>query len=122
LRQLVRPGGRILIGEGYWKQDPAPEYLKLLGDPVGIYQDHAGNLALAREHGLIPLYAAVSSEDEWDDFEWSCAMQIEREAADAPNNQALSEKLDRSRRWRDGYLRWGRRTMGFGFYLFRNPI
>jgi hypothetical protein len=28
--------------------------------------------------------------------------------------------LERRRRWRDGYLRWGRSTLGFGFYVFRN--
>ena len=121
LRELVRPGGQLLIGEGYWKQDPAAEYLQLLGDPVGIYHDHAGNIALAVQHGLTPLYAAVSSEDEWDDFEWSHAMQIQRLAAESPHDAVIAEKLARSRRWRDGYLRWGRPTMGFGFYLFRSP-
>jgi 2-polyprenyl-3-methyl-5-hydroxy-6-metoxy-1,4-benzoquinol methylase len=25
-----------------------------------------------------------------------------------------------SHRWRNGYLRWDRNTMGFGFYVFRN--
>jgi hypothetical protein len=34
---------------------------------------------------------------------------------------ALAEKLAQSRAWRDGYLRWGRETMGFGFYLFLKP-
>ena len=29
--------------------------------------------------------------------------------------------LDRSRRWRDAYLRWGRDTMGFAVYLFYRP-
>ena len=47
LKQLVRPGGYLLIGEGYWKQEPAPEYLAFIGDPVGIYRDHAGNISFA---------------------------------------------------------------------------
>jgi len=29
--------------------------------------------------------------------------------------------LERIRRWRDGYLRWGRDTLGFGLYLFYRP-
>jgi hypothetical protein len=88
---------------------------------VGIYRDHAGNVALAEQQGLVPLYATVSNADEWDHFEWSHRMQIEREAQRQPDDPALAEKLARSRAWRDGYLRWGRETMGFGFYLFLKP-
>jgi hypothetical protein len=29
--------------------------------------------------------------------------------------------LERIRRWRDAYLRWGRDTLGFGVYLFHRP-
>jgi len=121
LQHWVRPGGCVLLGEGYWKQEPAPEYLQLLGEPVGIYRDHAANIAFAEQRGLIPLYAAVSSDDEWDHFEWTHLLKIRREAEAEPENQALAARLARSRVWRDGYLRWGRSTMGFGLYLFRMP-
>jgi hypothetical protein len=29
--------------------------------------------------------------------------------------------LERSRRWRDAYLRWGRDSLGFAVYLFYRP-
>ncbi|MCC6194158.1 MAG: class I SAM-dependent methyltransferase, partial [Burkholderiales bacterium] len=29
--------------------------------------------------------------------------------------------LERIRKWRDGYLRWGRDTLGFAVYLFYRP-
>ena len=29
--------------------------------------------------------------------------------------------LERIRRWRAAYLRWGRDTLGFGTYLFHRP-
>lgn len=66
LSRLVRPGGHLLIGEGYWKQPPAPDYLKLIGEPAVIYRDHAGNISFAEQHSLVTLYAAVSNNDEWD--------------------------------------------------------
>lgn len=118
---LVRPGGMLLVGEGYWKRPPAQPYLELIGDPVGIYRDHAGNIKFADGQGLVPMYAAVSSDDEWDHFEWSHRMRIERERLLHPDDPAVAEKVARSREWRDGYLRWRRSTMGFGFYLFMKP-
>lgn len=66
LTRIVKPGGQFLIGEGYWKQEPNPEYLEMIGEPVGIYRDHAGNVAFAEEQGLVPQYAITSNEDEWD--------------------------------------------------------
>ncbi len=121
LSDAVRPGGLLLLGEGYWKQDPAPGYLQLLGEPCGLYHTHAENVAFAEGRGLVPMYATVSNDDEWDHFEWSHRMKVEREAAQHPGDEAWAEKLRRSRVWRDGYLRWGRTTMGFGFYLFMKP-
>ncbi len=121
LTEAVRPGGLILIGEGYWKREPEPEYLKLIGDPVGIYRDHAGNVSFAEERDLLPLYATVSNEDEWDHFEWSHQLKVRRLLAVSPDDPTAAARLARARQWRDGYLRWGRSTMGFGMYLFRTP-
>jgi len=121
LQRTVRPGGQILIGEGYWRQTPTPEYLELIGEPVGVYRDHAANVSFAEAQGLVPLYAAVSNEDEWDHFEWTHRMRIERESMLRAEDDELAANLRRSRAWRDGYLRWGRSTMGFGFYLFMKP-
>ena len=119
LMQLVAPSGLILVGEPYWKQPPEPEYLSLLGEPVGIYRDHVENILLGERKGLVPLYAGVSSDDEWDDFEWAHWRRHEEDAAFG-SNTAQAEGLEQRRRWRDGYLRWGRSAMGFGFYVFRN--
>ena len=121
LIQLVRPGGQLLVGECYWKQPPPAAYLQLIGDPVGTYRDHAENIFLAEGHGLVPLYATVSNDDEWDHFEWSHQMRFERHAALHSDDPSMAEKVKRRRAWRDGYLRWGRSTMGFGFYLFSKP-
>lgn len=71
LNKTLRSGRMMLFGEGYWKQPPAAEYLKFLGEPAGVYRDHIEIIALAEECGFMPMYAAVSSDDEWDHFEWS---------------------------------------------------
>ncbi|WOJ95997.1 methyltransferase domain-containing protein [Congregibacter brevis] len=118
--QLLKPGGRALIGESYWKRPPESEYVEFIGEPVGIYQDHQGNVSVAESLGLDAVCAVVSSDEEWDAFEWSHYRQAHRYAAENPNTPAATQRLERSRMWRDGYLRWGRTTMGFGFYLLIN--
>ena len=121
LSQFVRPGGLMLIGEGYWKQPPVAEYLEFLGEPSGVYHDHAENIALAERAGFLPLCAAVSSDDEWDHFEWSHFMRATQRAEACVDSSGQAEGFKRSIAWRNAYLRWGRTTMGFGFYIFRTP-
>jgi hypothetical protein len=62
------------------------------------------------------VFAAVSSEEEWDRFEgrhWQTALV-------AKEGVAVNEsKWDRMRCWRDAYLRWGRETLGFGVHDFQ---
>ena len=43
---------------------------------------------------------------------------IERYVAEQPDDADGPAMLERVRRWRDGYLRWGRDTLGFGVYLY----
>ena len=121
LQRLVKPGGCLLIGEGYWKQSPDPDYLALLGEPVGIYHDFYGNIEVAKQIGLIPIFSMTSSADEWDDFETSHQVEIERAYRRSPEDPEIALKLEHRRRWMDGYFRWGRDTMGFAFYAFRVP-
>ncbi|MEM9777115.1 MAG: hypothetical protein AAF902_21225, partial [Chloroflexota bacterium] len=76
------------------------------------------NIEQAEKMGLVPLYALTANLDEWDHFEWERILKLEQEAVGRRQEPAIMEQIDRIRRWRDGYLRWGRDTMGFGFYLF----
>lgn len=121
LAWIVKPGGSLLIGDGYWKRDPTPEYLALLEALTDELTDHAGNVAAAVEEGLTPLFASVSSDDDWDYYEGLYALSVERYAAGHPDDPDVPTMLRRIRPWRDGYLRWGRDTLGFALYLFQKP-
>ena len=120
LSRLVRPGGQILIADGFWARDPDPEYLEFLGEEPGIDKTNAENIATAKALGLTPLYAARSSPDEWDHFEWSHTLAAERAALANPS-EATAQQRQHRRRWQAAYERWGRGTMGFGFYLLGVP-
>ena len=119
LAELVRGGGQLLVGEGYWKRTPDPAYLAVLGAGPDDYRDHAGNVAAGVEEGLTPLYACASSEEEWDHYEGLYGRAVERYVLTHPDDADGQEMRQRNRRWREAYLRWGRDTLGFGLYLFQ---
>jgi SAM-dependent methyltransferase len=120
LRTWTKAGGYVLVGEGYWRRRPHPKYLAFLGGEPS-YLDHAGNVKAGIDAGLIPMHAMTASEDEWDEYEWKYSRSIERYAGEQPDDPDVPDMLDRVRRWRDAYLRWGRDTLGFGLYLFYRP-
>ncbi len=118
---LIKPNGLILVGEGYWKRNPEQDYLNFIGDSVGIYNSHEQNIQQAESRGLIPMYAATSSQDEWDHFEWCFRMKAERLVIAEPDNEVARENLKKVREWNQHYRKFGRTTMGFGFYLYLKP-
>lgn len=121
MKRLAIPGGLLLVADGYMKQPATPDYRRLLGDSMPDELTHPVNVATGKKNGLIPLAAWTSSDDEWDDFEWSYQRIVEQQAVDQPNDKAIAEKLSRRREWMDAYLKWGRDTLGYGTYLFRTP-
>lgn len=120
LKTWTKGGGYILIGEYYWKQKPHPEYAALLGGDAQ-HLSHRSNVQAGIDAGLTPIHATSASVDEWDEYEWKYCRSIERYAREQPDDPEVSAMLDRARRWRDAYLRWGRDMRGFAVYLFYRP-
>jgi hypothetical protein len=121
LKAWTKSGGYVMIGEGYWRQRPSSEYLALLGGPDAQFLDHRGNVQAGVDAGLVPMHATTASPDEWDEYEWKYCRSVERYVREQPDDPDARAMLDRSRRWRDAYLRWGRDTLGFAVYLFYRP-
>jgi SAM-dependent methyltransferase len=118
LRGLVRPGGRALVGHGYWKRPPAPEYLASFGGSEDELTEEPRNVAIAGELGLGLLGREFASDEDWDRYEGGYAESLERFGSEHPDDPDVPAMLERIRGWRAGYLRWGRETMGFALYLF----
>jgi SAM-dependent methyltransferase len=121
LRSWTRSGGYILVGIGYWKKKPPGELAALLGGREREILDHVGNVQAGIDAGLVPMHAVTASEDEWDEYEWKLYRSVERFAREQPDDPDVGAMLDRARRWRDAYLKWGRDTLGFAAYLFHRP-
>jgi ubiquinone/menaquinone biosynthesis C-methylase UbiE len=119
LSRLVRAGGRLLIGEGYWRREPDPGYLALLGAKREELYDHAGNVAIGLEAGLMPLFSRESTVHEWDAYEGLYARTMEEYLEAHPDDPDADALRLRLQTWQDGYRRWGRDTLGFGVYVFQ---
>ena len=116
---MVKPGGQLLISEAYAKQAVPEGYREFIGDSLSDNMTHEANVQAGTSLGLVPLGAWTSSDDEWDEFEWSYQRVVEEQARHPEAGDAAIEKLKRRRKWMDAYLRWGRDTLGYGTYLFR---
>lgn len=120
LKNKVVKGGYIVLGELYWRKKPDEEYLEQFGVQEQEILYHAENIFTAEEYGLIPLWSTVANKDDFDAYEWLYAKSIEDYCYENPEDPDCSAMLDRIRSWRKMYLKWGRETLGFGIYLFRN--
>jgi len=118
LEALVPVGGRVLLGEGYWKRPPAAEYLQVLGASEGELASREGTVARAVAMGFVPLYSTVSSDEEWDAYEGLYHRTVLDYVAAHPEDPDAEAMGERIRSWREAYLKWGRETLGFSLDLF----
>jgi len=118
LKAITKPGGLIILGDGYWRQSPDPAYLQATGIDPKELRSHQENIAAGQKIGLECIYTITASPQEWDHFEGAFWLAAEQELLQNPKNQESAEKVQRRRVWKNAYWQWGRNTMGFGLYLF----
>jgi len=120
LRPHLRPGGFILWADPFWKREPDPMFVAMLGAHAA-YKSHAENIAAGEAAGLTPYYAATSTDQDWDDYTWRMASAIERWLKENPDEPEAESVRQRGAFMRAAYLAQGRDSLGFGLYLFRAP-
>jgi SAM-dependent methyltransferase len=117
LPRWTRPGGYALWGEGFWRREPDPAYLAAIGGSKSELATHYGNVTAAHARGWSVIWSAVTSDSELDRYEGLYRMGMARHLAEHPDEPEAAAFRERSERWYDSYLRWGRDTMGFALYL-----
>ena len=119
LNAMAAPGGWLVVGEPFWRQEPAAEYLQAIGEERSTFGRHAENMAVGQDLGLELVYTLVSSQDDWDKYEglqWYAAAGWASAHADDPD---MAELLKQVRMNRESYLKWGRETLGWSIYVFK---
>jgi len=116
---MVRPGGWVIVGEPYWRQEPAGDYLKATGCKREDFGSHFSNAEAGERRGLELVHTIVSSPDDWDRYEglqWFAASGYARTHPDDPDLAEVGARVNQSK---TAYLQWGRDTIGWAIYLFR---
>ncbi len=117
LKTAIKPSGRILIGEPYWKTDRIPSEYEGRKE---IYSEL--QLAeIAHKNGFDIEYVIRSSDDDWANYEaanWKGLIAWLEENSDHPDKRSV---IDWLRKTQDDHFRFGREHLGWALY-FLNPI
>jgi SAM-dependent methyltransferase len=109
LRRLVTPGGRVLLGEGFWQRPPTGAELAAMwpGMTGAEFPDLAGLVDLTVDAGFRPAWIETATQQEWEEFE--SGYQADEEEwlathAGHPEAAAIRERVDAHRsHWLRGY-------------------
>ena len=119
LNGMAARGGWIVVGEPYWRQEPPPAYLEAIGEDRNAYGTHDENAMIGQALGLALVYTLVSNQDDWDRYEGLQWYAAEVWANNHPDDPDVEDVLERVRRDKEAYLRWGRETLAWAIYMFR---
>ena len=114
-RKHLAPGGRVLIGEGFWDREPSQEAV----DMLGVFTDLATTVDRVVADGWIPVDGHVSTRRELDDYEWACWGSLASWALDHPADPDSSQVLATANTRRSEWLRVYRDTWGFVSLVLR---
>ncbi|CAM5346099.1 MULTISPECIES: class I SAM-dependent methyltransferase [Streptomyces] len=117
LRRLVRPGGRVLLGEGFWQRTPSSGELARMW-PDATASDHPGLPELVDEvvaAGFRPARIETATPAEWEEFESGYREDVEVWLAGHPEHPLAAETRARVDRQRDSWLRGYRDLLGMAY-------
>ncbi|MFE1381565.1 SAM-dependent methyltransferase [Streptomyces sp. NPDC058740] len=122
LRRLVRPGGRVVLGEGFWERTPTDDELASMwpGAQAGDHLSLAGLVGLAIEAGFRPLWTETASREEWEEFESGYRHDAELWLAAHPHHPGAADTRERVDRQRSAWLGY-RSLLGIA-YLTLVPV
>ena len=113
----IKPSGWALLGPGYWKRPPEPEYLTAIGAKADEQESLPLTLAAAENAGWKVIACHESTLEEWDEYEGSYASNMRQWCDEHPRGRDARAFRERIENWAAAYSRWGRDTMGYALVL-----
>ncbi len=123
LGRLVTPGGRVLLGEGFWQRPPAEAELAAMwpGTSGAEFPDLAGLVDLAVGAGFRPAWIETATQEEWEDFESGYQCDEEEWLAAHPGHPEAGRVREQVDEHRSYWLRGYRGLLGQA-YLTLVPV
>lgn len=116
LRPLVRPGGRLVLGEGTWEVRGPVEPGRVWDDVVAL-PSIAGLTDLAVAAGYRPLWVEAASEDELFAFDSGYLADLEEWLMHHDDDEVRARADEHRSRWLHGY----RNAFGFAYLTLGVP-
>ncbi|WP_394616283.1 SAM-dependent methyltransferase [Lentzea sp. JNUCC 0626] len=120
-RKLLAPRGRLLLGEGFWEQEPTEAQLAAMPVPKAQYRSLADLVDLAHAHGYRLVAVEQANQDEWDVFENGHALAWERWLRDNPDSEHAAQIRATADNQRNYRMRGWRGTMGLAYLTLQAP-
>ncbi|MEU4806077.1 methyltransferase domain-containing protein [Actinosynnema sp. NPDC023587] len=113
MRARLKPGGRLLLGDGFWEGEPNARALDIF--PRAEFSALDGLVDQALESGYRLLNLATATRDEWDSFESRWCAGRERWLSANPDHPEAAEVARVVDDHRDGWLKGYRASLGFAY-------
>lgn len=120
LRRLVRPGGRLVLGEGFWEQH-GPVEETLLWDDLLEMPDLAGLVDAGIAAGFRPLFVEWAGAEEWSRFESGYLADLEEWLLTHQDHAEAERVRAEADAHRDRWLRGYRHGLGFAYLTLGVP-
>lgn len=116
----IRPGGRLLFGEGFWERPPATELLGSLPEFSEI-TNLADVVDLSIDAGYRPLFIESATRGEWEEFESGFLADWEEWLVANGGHPDAEGIRTRSDAHRNAWLRGYRDVLGFCYLILGRP-
>ncbi|MFI5803063.1 SAM-dependent methyltransferase [Streptomyces sp. NPDC051561] len=113
--KFLAPGGRVVIGDAYWRAEPSAEAIEMLGE----YENLADTVDRITGAGWTPVYGHLSTRHELDDYEWNWTGSLSAWALDHPEDPGSGAALEAATVHRDEWLRGYRDSFGYQTLVLR---
>ena len=114
LKQAIRPGGKLIVGEVYWLKDSVPSEL---AQSQTDFHSESWLLKATWEAGLEVEYVVRASHDDWDAYEAGNWFGMLRWIDENPAHPERQEVIDFLHDSQVEYFRYGREYFGWALYL-----
>ena len=116
LAESVKPGGRLLFGDGFWQREPGKAAVEIFGEEVVPLSEL---VRLAHAAGWQVMHLSEADQLEWDDFETTWRLGRHRWLAEHPDHAAAPKLGEELQQGVLEYLDVYRGVLGYCYLVLR---